>query len=144
MFLHLCNSRCENDREGKQIRLAISARASINGCHYGHAYQDSFSSAGHLLLVQGIELVAVNRFRGVEHPCFPLEHTVLAGIKEVLHSRKLQYICVANEIDPDECVPRLHVQIILEKTASLCCPFLLKYTGMLLFESVYSMNLSMK
>jgi hypothetical protein len=89
--------------------------------------------------VSGCEQVS-----GVQHPCFSLEHTVLAGIKEELRSRKLKYICVANEIDPDECMPRLHVQIILEKAVSLYSPFLVKHTGMPLFESLHSMDLSMK
>lgn len=62
-----------------------------------------------------------------------LEEAVLAGIIEFFDKDCIKYVCIANEREEEDMVPRLHVQILLYKRRNTTKKFMAKCVGMFLF-----------
>ena len=59
-----------------------------------------------------------------------VEEEVLAGITEKFKEERIKYICIANELQEQEIVPRLHIQILLNRRINTTKSFMAKNLGM--------------
>jgi hypothetical protein len=67
-----------------------------------------------------------------------LEERAFKHIFQIFDKKTIRYVCVANETDMNENMPRLNIQIILYEKKSIYTPFMDKFLGwFLILKLIY-------